>query len=62
MATESEQNTLLTVPCLMPLRGLTIYLGFSAYFLFACGHLTLQKKAVDFLNSLHPLLPQNVHI
>jgi hypothetical protein len=50
MATESDPKAVLNDRLSEGFENLP---GFSAYFLFACGHFTLQKEAAEFLNGFH---------
>jgi hypothetical protein len=53
MATESDQKAVLNDRVSHASEGIENLPGFSAYFLYACGHFTLQKEAAEFLNGFH---------
>jgi hypothetical protein len=50
MATESDPKAVLNDRLSHASEGFENLPGFSAYFLFACGHFTLQKEAAEFFN------------
>jgi hypothetical protein len=53
MATESDPKAVLNDRLSHASEGFENLPGFRAYFLFACGHFTLQKEAAEFLNGFH---------